>query len=256
MVRLWFLRSVFAGITLSVACAQCWLQADPVDIHMEVYDAELSYLVTGPFVRFSGTLIARYSETRDGNSFTSLREVDLVGKEDPSLYLNGVGVQGAVYFDGRFWRTWLGFTINHPELGRGGVVREVSWVDPTFPTAHFYSCNHIFSPCLEYHMRPAAEEDFRLFFQRGDVNDDGDVDIVDLVRTIRYIFALDAIVPRCAKAADVNDDGEVGIADALDQVQYFFLGRATIAVPAGFCGVDVTEDDLECRGSQVCESKF
>jgi hypothetical protein len=79
-----------------------------------------------------------------------------------------------------------------------------------------------------------------LNFKRGDSNDDGNVDISDGVRTLRFLFLGEA-APPCLNAADVNDDGVLDLSDAVATFGFLFLG-ALIPPPPGHenCGEDPT----------------
>ena len=79
-------------------------------------------------------------------------------------------------------------------------------------------------------------------FRRGDVNDDGQLNIADAIAVLSYLFA-DAPLPPCPDAADANDDGQLNIADAIATLSYLFAG-GTMPAPSPGCGTDPTPSDL------------
>jgi hypothetical protein len=84
-------------------------------------------------------------------------------------------------------------------------------------------------------------------FKRGDVNSDGTLDISDAIGTLNYLFQNLAVV--CLDAVDTNDDAAVDISDAVSILNYIFAGGLPPAAPGPLeCGVDTTDDALDCSG--------
>lgn len=86
-------------------------------------------------------------------------------------------------------------------------------------------------------------------FVRGDVNQDGKVNVSDGVAIARYVFGLGtqkAKIDNCKDSADANDDGTITTADALYVLNYLFTGGPAITAPTGSCGTDTTADTLDC----------
>ena len=84
-------------------------------------------------------------------------------------------------------------------------------------------------------------------FKRGDVNSDGTLDISDAIGTLNYLFQNLPVV--CLDAVDSNDDGAVDISDAISVLNYIFAGGPPPAAPGpSECGVDTTDDALDCPG--------
>ncbi len=54
----------------------------------------------------------------------------------------------------------------------------------------------------------------------GDVNDDGEIDVRDVVLVMRYVLEVEGLTDDQIKAADVNADGEVNVRDATLIMQY------------------------------------
>ena len=89
-------------------------------------------------------------------------------------------------------------------------------------------------------------------FLRGDVNNDGGVDICDAVSTLGVLFLGQGEIT-CQDAADSNDDGAVDISDAVNTLSVLFLGQGLIPLPGMMaCGVDPTEDELDCVSLKAC----
>lgn len=84
-------------------------------------------------------------------------------------------------------------------------------------------------------------------FLRGDLNDDGELDISDPVHLLFYLF-LEARAPYCADAADANDDAAVGLTDAIFLLESLFRGSA-LPAPYRRSGFDGSADALYCEGS-------
>ncbi len=89
-------------------------------------------------------------------------------------------------------------------------------------------------------------------FRRGDTNADSTIDIADAIFTLSYLFA-DGLPPSCLDAADANDDGAVDISDGVFMLQNLFANGPAIPPPYPECGVDPTEDELDCAEYAHCE---
>ncbi|MBN1421688.1 MAG: CotH kinase family protein [Planctomycetes bacterium] len=82
-------------------------------------------------------------------------------------------------------------------------------------------------------------------FLRGEVNDDGRIDIGDAVRILEILFA-GVPAPRCDDAADVNDDGGLDIGDAIRILNYLYASGPAPEPPFPDAGPDPTADGLAC----------
>jgi hypothetical protein len=76
-------------------------------------------------------------------------------------------------------------------------------------------------------------------FRRGDVNQDGAMNIADAIYILQNLFAGGAQIA-CMDAADANDDEGVNIADGIYILQHLFAGGAAVPAPHPGCGVDTT----------------
>jgi hypothetical protein len=90
-------------------------------------------------------------------------------------------------------------------------------------------------------------------FVRGDVDSDGTITITDAIKSLSFQFTGGAR-PECMDAADADDSGSLTITDAVRILSWLFTSGAappppapTAAIyPAGDCGIDPTEDLLDC----------
>lgn len=92
-----------------------------------------------------------------------------------------------------------------------------------------------------------------LLFRRGDVNDDGSVNIADAVLTLDSLFVTgDPFI--CADAADSNDDGAIDVSDAIALLGTLFVpGFPPVPAPgSATCGVDPSADALACPLTVTC----
>lgn len=88
-------------------------------------------------------------------------------------------------------------------------------------------------------------------FARGDVNQDGTIDIADPVAMLGFLFT-SAPLPDCDDALDTNDDGGTDIADPIYVLGYLFVSGPEPPLPFGACGVDPTPDGLLCLEFNAC----
>lgn len=73
-------------------------------------------------------------------------------------------------------------------------------------------------------------------FKRGDVNDDGGVDIADPLSVLSHLFAGGSL--SCLDAADANDDETIDIADGIALLGWLFSGHSPPLPPFSSCGFD------------------
>jgi hypothetical protein len=89
-------------------------------------------------------------------------------------------------------------------------------------------------------------------FRRGEVNEDGVIDISDAVTILAYLF-YGGGAPRCMDAADVDDSGDHTLTDAVYLLNFLFLGGPIPNQPFPACGLDLTyRDGLRCLSSASC----
>jgi hypothetical protein len=80
-------------------------------------------------------------------------------------------------------------------------------------------------------------------FRRGDVNEDGKVDIADPVSLLGHLFS-GKPMPNCPDAGDANNDGTLNIADAIKILGHLFAGTGPLPAPFGACGTESDGDTL------------
>ncbi|MEM7261413.1 MAG: FG-GAP-like repeat-containing protein [Planctomycetota bacterium] len=84
-------------------------------------------------------------------------------------------------------------------------------------------------------------------FLRGDANDDGVTDLSDAVFHLGVLFVPGSKDVICEDAADVNDDGQVDVSDPIYLLGSLFIpGSPPLPAPSTGCGIDPTDDPLEC----------
>lgn len=90
-------------------------------------------------------------------------------------------------------------------------------------------------------------------FRRGDADCDGSTRFFDAVFTLDWLSA-GGTPPRCRDAADANDDGRLDLTDAVYTLSHLLLSGPRPPPPFPNCGVDPTEDGLDCRNVSPCPS--
>lgn len=84
-------------------------------------------------------------------------------------------------------------------------------------------------------------------FIRGDANQDGVLNITDVIFLALWLFSAGP-AGDCDAAADVNDNGALNpLEDVLTLVQYLFQAGVAPAAPFPTCGPDATPDTLTCN---------
>lgn len=89
-------------------------------------------------------------------------------------------------------------------------------------------------------------------FSRGDVNNDGVVNITDPMTIINYLNLGIIKSVDCIDAADANDDGSLNISDAQHLLNYLYLGGPPPKDPFNSCAADPTPDPLTCNAFPSC----
>jgi hypothetical protein len=88
-------------------------------------------------------------------------------------------------------------------------------------------------------------------FVRGDHNVDGQIDVGDGIAILGYLFSGDPD-GSCNDATDANDDGGRDIGDAIFVLDYLFSDGPQPPTPFPCCGVDPTDDALDCAVYNAC----
>ena len=91
-------------------------------------------------------------------------------------------------------------------------------------------------------------------FLRGDGSGDGNLDLVDAVCVLDWLFG-GAAKPGCLAALDTNGDGQVDIADPVSFLNYLFAGGPAPVEPFPDCGPGLLTGDAElgCAHPRNCQ---
>ena len=85
----------------------------------------------------------------------------------------------------------------------------------------------------------------RTLFVRGDVDEDGDLDLSDVIAEAGHLFQGGA-GPACRDRLDVNDDGSADVSDVVFGLLYLFAAGGEPPAPFRSAGPDPTADLLGC----------
>ena len=88
-------------------------------------------------------------------------------------------------------------------------------------------------------------------FDRGDCNADGGKDIGDSITALGILFGGGGPA-LCDDACDNNDDGNFDISDPIYQLAELFSGGPPPPPPTNTCGLDPTNDSLDCMSFPPC----
>ena len=84
-------------------------------------------------------------------------------------------------------------------------------------------------------------------FRRGDINDDGNSDIVDLVNGAQFLFGVGGLPVTCEDAIDTDDNGTLEpLIDTIFLAAFLFQGGPSLDAPYPNCGADPTPDSTDC----------
>lgn len=98
------------------------------------------------------------------------------------------------------------------------------------------------------HQAPLALTAQEPQFVRGDVNQNGELELADSLAVLLHLYS-PSFTARCEKAADANDDGLINLADAIFGLEHLFRDGPPPPAPGDRCGVDPTPDALGCDQS-------
>lgn len=96
------------------------------------------------------------------------------------------------------------------------------------------------------------------WFRRGDVNDDGPVNLTDAIALLEFLF-LGGEPPSCFDAADTDDTGTLLITDAIYLLSWLFLGGCPPPAPGPHdCGPDNRRDcpDAACGNDAFADCLY
>ncbi|MEM7232818.1 MAG: dockerin type I repeat-containing protein, partial [Planctomycetota bacterium] len=93
---------------------------------------------------------------------------------------------------------------------------------------------------------PAPENGW---FQAGDPNASGTIDVSDAVAGLEFLFGGSPV--SCEQAMDVNGDGSIDLSDPVALLGHLFLGQSPSGI-TGICEVDTLRDGSRCETSPAC----
>jgi hypothetical protein len=93
------------------------------------------------------------------------------------------------------------------------------------------------------------------WFNRGDVDGSGALDLTDPVAVLAHLYLGDTGSIRCRDAADADDSGVLDLTDAVYLLMHLFLGGLRPGIQDLFagCWFDESDDDLDCEASAACQ---
>ena len=88
-------------------------------------------------------------------------------------------------------------------------------------------------------------------FRRGDIDNNGRVDITDAIGTANFVVGAAASAGTfCEDALDADDSGSILLTDALFAFNFLFLSGPAPPPPLNDCALDPTPDALGCDASE------
>jgi hypothetical protein len=93
-------------------------------------------------------------------------------------------------------------------------------------------------------------------FVRGDLNQNGRLEVTDAIIVLRFLFAGEREPVTCEDAADIDDDGQLAVTDPVALLDGLFRGGPAPPAPFRDCGADPTPDALGCRAYEICGFAF
>ncbi len=94
----------------------------------------------------------------------------------------------------------------------------------------------------------ASKMENAVYFVRGVVNSNQSIALDDVVLLLAHLFQVPSANLLCPDAGDINDDGSLNISDVIALLNYQFINNASAPVaPFPHCGNDPSNDNLpEC----------
>jgi hypothetical protein len=135
-----------------------------------------------------------------------------------------------------------------PRLGLGTVYYDIRWM---FGADQWPNVSDgWFIDDVRFGAAPAEAGPF---FIRGDVDNDGLLNISDVTHLTSYLFSSGPPPPPPCDRADVNDDGEVNVLDVNYLIDFMYSSGPEPPWPYPKPGIDSSPDDLplECPGGKM-----
>ena len=191
----------------------------------------------------------------DPGLFPSLR-LTVIHDDGVVLYLNGTEVGRVNMPDGDAVEATLALDAVEPtatsfDIPGTLLVAGRNVLAASVHNADLDSSDLSFACVLAPPLTGIEEFDCGSEFRRGDVQDDGSVDLSDALKILLHLFAGAGSLP-CPDAADTDDDGTVELSDAIGILDFIFRSRAAPAAPGPVCGTDPTADEFTSCSSTRC----
>jgi hypothetical protein len=167
------------------------------------------------------------------------------------------GYWNLVYTAVRHNRNVRYWVVLDPPLAAPSLPAPVRVVDLTLADSFFalpaklQYLDENFQPIESPALRSVRRNEVQGVFRRGDVDDDGAVNISDAIVLLDHLFRAGE-APACDKAADANDDGALNLSDPVRLLDHLFRGLGPLPAPAAACGADSTDDGLGCDQASSC----
>ncbi len=228
-----------------------WPEPTVVD-NCEVSSLQAS-VSQGDFLPLGITIVDYIAIDSEGNANTTSITINIVDSEAPDV----INLPAHIFAEPDVTTCTAVVTWQTPEISDncdGGTIS----VSPSSGT-EFEVGTHTVTVVATDAVGLVTETSFQvtvnecgIYFHRGDTNDDGSYDISDAIVILNYIFGNISSDPTCLDALDENDDGDISIADAIYHFSHLFSGGPEPAAPFGSCGVDLTDDELDCASYVSC----
>ena len=90
-------------------------------------------------------------------------------------------------------------------------------------------------------------------FVRGDMDDNGFLNLTDAVFILNFLF-LGGATPSCFEACDVDNNGILQLTDGIFMLNFLFLGGEAVPAPRDRCGPDPASppDNFDCESFNGC----
>lgn len=144
-----------------------------------------------------------------------------------------------------------GFTVRRTITGSldDGFAQSVGTFDQSFDPTRIYVAAPLRDRGAGAVESYVVDESFCRPFLRGDVNQDGILDLADGIGHLSLLID-GSLERRCDDALDSNNDGDVDIADSVTILSHLFESPRFFLT--GRCAPDIASDGLSCHMFEIC----
>lgn len=188
----------------------------------------------------------------DVNTDLHLQDIHFLSASEPKVAVSGDGIWTIQFGSlpivrGGLQYAEVSLTVNDKNgLGAGSIESRIT--PRYFPVLVETLAGRPFGMTV---ILAPTQADAKRFFRRGDTNGDGERNLTDPILVLERLFRSGPELV-CFDASDSNDDGKVDLADATYLLSHLFIGQRLPPLPTRLCGVDPTEDSLDCQGQPAC----